>query len=458
MDQGLAVAVVADDLTGGADTGVHFAAAWSPFYLLPVATLAAAPPWLAGARGLSVVTDSRQLAPAAAAARVGEAARALAARRPRLIYKKIDSCLRGNLGAEIDALLDGLGCDAALIAPALPAQGRTTVGGVHLVHGRPLAETEFARDPVTPVRSSAVADILAQQSRHACGHLVLDDYGDPGRLRAALGRERARGCRLLVCDAREPRHLAQLAGLILAADDRLLPVGSAGLAARLAAGLTMGLAPGLGRAAGPAHRPALDAPGEGADEAGRDRLLLVCGTASAVTRRQVDLLMDRHSGLRRALAPGWLAGATAAERLGRATELLAAWRRGPLALEIEASPDRTRAPERLVTGLAAVAAEIVRAGRVDALVLTGGATAEAFRRATAGEAIALEREIMPGLVLGRWVGGLAPGLPVITKAGAFGGDATLALLYGRLSAGAPGRRHAKKRNDESPSLPAQENG
>jgi uncharacterized protein YgbK (DUF1537 family) len=86
-----------------------------------------------------------------------------------------------------------------------------------------------------------------------------------------------------------------------------------------------------------------------------------------------------------------------------------------------------------LNALAELAAWIVRGGLVDGLVLSGGETAAAFCRATGGEAIELVCEPLPGLVLGRWVGGAADGLPVVTKAGAFGQERTLAALYEQFS-------------------------
>jgi uncharacterized protein YgbK (DUF1537 family) len=38
-------------------------------------------------------------------------------------------------------------------------------------------------------------------------------------------------------------------------------------------------------------------------------------------------------------------------------------------------------------------------------------------------------------VFGRWLGGAVDGLPVVTKAGAFGDEKTLIALYERLSGG-----------------------
>jgi len=423
MPSGPETVVIADDLTGAADTGVQFAALGAPVCLMPLETLRLDHPWMSVAAGISLYTSSRQLPARAAVERLRRVTPALADLRPRWVYKKIDSCLRGNPGAEIDVLLDLLGLDAALIAPALPAQGRITVGGVHMVHGRPLAETEFAKDPLAPVTSSAVAEILGGQSRHPVGAIRVEAYGDSDRLEAAVQRERGRGCRLIVCDAAEQTHLDQVAGLVVRSGGPLIPVGSSGLAASLAGQLF------ADSVVAPLSVPAVE------------RLLLVCGTGSRVTRGQLDALVGRHSAMRAELEPEWLISASTEDRHRRAGELLDAWTGGILALTIGPLPSEgsTVTPAQAVAGLAGLtelALEIVRAGRADGLFLSGGETADAFLRASGGEAIALEQELLPGLVLGRLLGGLANGLPIVTKAGAFGGKNTLVALYERLSAGA----------------------
>ena len=69
--------------------------------------------------------DSRELAPE-------EAARRVRALDGRIAFKKIDSLLRGNVKAEIEALTGDV-----IVAPALPVEGRTVRGGVLHVHGVP---------------------------------------------------------------------------------------------------------------------------------------------------------------------------------------------------------------------------------------------------------------------------------------------------------------------------------
>ncbi len=422
MGAGLEVVVIADDLTGAADTGVLFAAAGSPVYLMPAESLSLDRPWMNAAGGASVYTASRDLSARAAAERVRSVASKLTAQRPRWIYKKIDSCLRGNLGAEIDVLLDVLGLDAALVAPALPAQGRTTVGGIHRVHGVPLAETEIARDPVTPVNCSVVSEILARQSRYTIGRVGFCESDNHPLLERTVERERDRGCRLIVCDAVTQEHLDRIAALLVHTPSRLLPVGSAGLASSMARRLSF---------EGVAKRPPVPV---------FRRLLMVCGTASQVTRKQLDLMLERYPGNRRELGPEWLVAASQQDRARLVNELHNAWTGGVLALTIGSlRPEGSSVdPGRAVAGLAELASEMIRGNRENGLCLflSGGETADAFRRATRGEAIALEPELLPGVVLGRWQGGLADRLPVVTKPGGFGQERTLVALYERLNEGA----------------------
>ncbi|WP_089724818.1 four-carbon acid sugar kinase family protein [Candidatus Thiosymbion oneisti] len=420
MPSGPDVAVIADDLTGAADTGVQFAAIGAPVYLMPVETLSLGRPWLATATGISVYTATRGLSASEAGKCVRLAARALPDPHPRWIYKKIDSCLRGNLGAEIDALLDTLGLDVALVAPALPVQGRTTIGGIQRVYGTPLAQTQFASDPLTPVTCSSVAEVLAHQSRYGIGRVDVDVYGDPGRLQRAVQRERERGCRLIVCDAAIQAHLDELAALVVQNKERLLPVGSAGLAASLVGQL------------------ASDRMVAPVSVSGLERLLMICGTGAQATREQLDVLLDKYPGVRHELAFEWLTRASARDRRRCAAELLDAWTGGVLVVTVRSLPSASPTPDlkRAAAGLGGLALEIMRAGPVDGLFLSGGETAAAVRRAAGGEAIELQREVLPGLVLGRWVGGIADGLPVVTKAGALGEKQALVVLYEHMSRGA----------------------
>jgi D-threonate/D-erythronate kinase len=111
--------VVADDLTGACDAGVAFA---------PAVVALCAEVKLEAGDALVESTHSRGEDPAVAAARVEE----LMQRLPRadLLYMKIDSMLRGNLRAELEAMLPASQRPRAVVCPAFPEQGRVVIEGV----------------------------------------------------------------------------------------------------------------------------------------------------------------------------------------------------------------------------------------------------------------------------------------------------------------------------------------
>src|SRR5437899_2065390 len=130
--------VIADDLTGACDVGAALHALGMPVVIESID----APATDRTNDGALLVrnTQSRTLAPVAAVARVRRAL-ADAPRTPDgLVLKKIDTALRGPLGAEIDATIDAVGAALALVLPAIPDAGRTTVGGRQLVDGVPVHE------------------------------------------------------------------------------------------------------------------------------------------------------------------------------------------------------------------------------------------------------------------------------------------------------------------------------
>lgn len=166
------ILALADDLTGALETGARFAAEG---IAAPV-TVAADPD------AVVIDTETRHLAPAAAAARVFELASAARARGVRLIYKKTDSTLRGNIAAELGALLAAWPGARAVYAPAYPAMGRTVRSGTLYVNGTRVSETEFARDPLNPVRESHIPSLLGHSGIQVFDGETDDDVDRAARL------------------------------------------------------------------------------------------------------------------------------------------------------------------------------------------------------------------------------------------------------------------------------------
>lgn len=199
--------LVADDLTGACDAAVHFASSGRRV-IVPLAEEAAAPE----ADVVAYSTASRDLGTSEAVCRLRRLAGLTCELAPRVLYKKIDSTLRGNTAVEIMAALEAFGCDAAVVNPAFPAVGRIVRDGW----------LELPCDP--SFRRIEIAAWLRDRTAASCVPARADEIA------GALEN----GARFVVTDAECDSDLDAIAEAAVAMDRRILWVGSGGLAAALA--------------------------------------------------------------------------------------------------------------------------------------------------------------------------------------------------------------------------------
>lgn len=388
-------AIIADDLTGAADSAVQLVRAG---YRTAVVFRGCPVPHANDLDAVALDTDSRALPAGLAANRVAEAARAV--RDAPIVYKKMDSALRGPVAAEISAALEATGRGCAVVAPAFPAAGRTTAGGVQLVRGTPVHETEFADDPKTPVSEGHVPSLLSEAVGEI-GTLSVGDLADPERVRRALGEHRC-----LVADAERDEDLEALVRAV-PEPAAVLWAGSAGLAAALGA-----VYPGPHAGESPAPRP----PARG--------VLVVVGSLSGVAREQLGRLAAGHGQAAFSVTTGDPGAAEAA--VGEARAALAG--DGCAAL---CSEEERGASEGVVGALAGAVETLSEEGLFEAIVLTGGETAVGVARRLGATGIRLEGEIEAGVPVGVLVGPRP--YRVVTKAGGFGEPGTLVRVVRSLA-------------------------
>ncbi|MBK1658874.1 four-carbon acid sugar kinase family protein, partial [Paracraurococcus ruber] len=207
------VLVVADDLSGAADCAIAWAASGLPAVVALDAAAAEPSPVLA------VDTDSRRLAPDRAAAAVRAAVARHAGPGCGLLYKKIDSTLRGPVGAEVAA---AAGAERLVIAaPAFPAAGRALRNGRLLVHGTPLEATPLWRAE----GAGQDPDLAAMLELAGLPAAVASLEAVRGDLPSWIVARRRDGMRALVCDAAEEADLAAIARAGLGVAAPLLWVG-----------------------------------------------------------------------------------------------------------------------------------------------------------------------------------------------------------------------------------------
>ena len=156
--------IIADDFTGALDTGVQFASRGA------VTRVVVDPDFsmeqLKGDIQVLVLdAETRHLSGQQAYEVVFRAVRRALSAGFTHIYKKTDSALRGNVGAELTAVLDATNRGCLAFVPALPKMNRVTRGGIHYIDGVPVSESVFGRDPFEPVKKSSVEEILHQGSQ-----------------------------------------------------------------------------------------------------------------------------------------------------------------------------------------------------------------------------------------------------------------------------------------------------
>lgn len=229
-----AIGIVADDLTGANDTALQFFIKGSNTEIIfdtdeniqnhpNIGTFA-------------LTTESRNIDAKEAAQKVWEGAKKLKENLSvEYFYKKIDSTLRGNIAVETLAMLDAIGYDAAVIAPAFIREGRITIGGYQLLKGVPIERTDAARDSYAPIYDSYIPDILKKQVNEgfydsiATIQLNVVAKG-AGPITSKLNELVSGGKKLIVADAVSAIDLEQIVLAITKSQFNILPVGSAGLA------------------------------------------------------------------------------------------------------------------------------------------------------------------------------------------------------------------------------------
>lgn len=419
------VLVIADDLTGANASGARFARAGLRSATVTSKALDGPIP---GFDALIVTTDSRHTSAADAATRVRAAVEAIPG--AELVVKRTDTTLRGNVSAEVAAVLDAVRAAhpgervRGLVVPAYPTSGRTTVDGVQLLDGRPLEQTELRYDVHNPMTTSIVADILSAQRPLSSRHVSLRTV-----LGAALTEALIAGDEdLVICDALDDAHIQLIAAAAAQATRehgvRWVTVDPGPAGAFLARALELGTP-------------------ERADE---PPLLAVIGSVTDLSITQAEYLAQ--SELVRVLEVDSLR--LAGEREGQpgagdpVGELADELRQ---LIETSAFPEqilmRVQPPavgghlspagrERLPELLAAVVLRALETAPVSGVYSSGGDITAAILDAAGIRAFEVIGEVIPLAVYGTAIGGTLDGVAVVTKGGLIGTEVTAEACMNQL--------------------------
>ena len=393
--------IIADDLTGALDTGVKFSEAGLS---TTVSTRWQECP-ADGAEVVVLCADTRHLPSAEAYEVIRSIAEKNRDRFP-LIMKKTDSGLRGNIGAELQAVMDGAQEIHLAFLPALPEMRRVTRGGVQYIDGVPVSRSVFGRDPFDPVLDDDIPSLLRRQ----CS--VATQVVSRGAAEDRLPQEGVPSIRIYDAETADDMRLS-VSRVLEDGRTRLL-AGCAGLAQALASELSR-----------------KSAAGEGRDETAP--LLTVCGSVNRISRQQLDYA-EKQGFERYHLPMDYLLGETDSNAAAEAVIERCSSQNPILVDTFSADPPAEGSPEeleerrrRISCRLGGLVKTIMDRGIRRRILIIGGDTLLALMNALGCPSITPAREVDEGVVLsvldynGRQY-------RIMSKSGGFGAEDLLTKL------------------------------
>ena len=394
--------IIADDITGSNDTGVQLKRRG----IETVVTLDAE---VVNQQQASCVldTESRPLEADAAFNKVYDAVRKIDMSGFSHIVKKVDSTLRGAIAHEIAAIDKCYNPELIVFMPALPDLGRTTLNGVHMLHGKPITQTELAQDPRTPVRQDDLRKLLESVYTEPVTHVGVHDVES--------GNICLNGGRVFTFDAVTNAHMRAVVAAAVATGKKVLWVGAAAIVDSIME-TEVPVYPAVALVAS-------------LSETTRDQVCYAQerGVEVVVIPAEHFLyLLENNGHHSEALMQDSIENAVCAIGKGRdvivvsaATFNRAEFEKILIAGEATGMP-RNDVSLMVLKYMGLIMAGIMRQAKISGVFLTGGDTAMSLLSEIGALGMRIISEVLIGIPLMRLVGGKYHNTKVITKAGAFG--------------------------------------
>jgi D-threonate/D-erythronate kinase len=438
------IGAVADDLTGATTTGVLLArskASTAVFFNEEAAEKAKNAEQL---DAIIVSSNSRSLPADEAYLKVKLGTQALQRMGIQYLTKRIDTTLRGGVGVEIDAMMDCMGEDVvAIVVPAMPQSRRILVGGFSIIDGVALVRTPVANDVRTPVHENYIPRLLERQSRRRVGLVTLDTVLQGSKsIKEKLISTRSGGNEVIVVDAITLEDIEAIAKACVELRWNVLSVDPGAFTSKLAYARDL-------IQIEEANLP------EGTGEDLNKTVLIAAGSATPVTKRQMEVLCEDDRIVRISVEPlplinGGEEGEAEVDRivkialeyfdnkkLPRALLMETALHNELLNLDVEDSKRHYpggMSADRINAGLGMIISRIlekVGKKKIAGLYTTGGDTMVNVCYQLGVECIELLDYVIAQTDVGRLVGNY-DGLPIVGKGGLTGTEHTAVEVVERL--------------------------
>lgn len=429
------LAVLADDLTGAMDSGVQLTKAGLKVnVLLHFQRLSEL---CDGVDAVIINTESRNVPPADAQKRVKAALNFINETNLTLYYKKVDSTLRGNLGAEICAVMESSDIDLILVVPALPRGGRITMSGCHYVHGVPVADTEFGKDPFSHVSDSEIGCLIQRQCDRRVASVSIETVRSGVEVLVQQLQNASQEQEIVVIDAVTTEDLNTIACAVAKMEKTVLPCGSAGLMEMM----VLSLEDTIGRRSN--NCTELSARGL---ESVTSPVLALSASLAKMTKTQIRFVeANQEVGVVR-INPEWLGQRQAQnetmcnEAYERICEYFhdgkdvlvdaAGESKEAITERFEGCPESLKGKSSIILRfLSDILHKVLANHSLGGIIFIGGDTASSLCSSLGANGIEIVCEVEPYVPLGKLIGGDYDGLSIITKAGGLGHDGSLQNLF-----------------------------
>lgn len=159
-------------------------------------------------------SDSRFLDSETAYERVYKSTKLLRKLGCERYFKKTCTVFRGNVGAELDGMLDALGEEFAALVVGVPDNNRFTLDSNQYVGDILSKDTNLRNDPMNPVKESNLVEILKKQTkRRVTGFYYLNLDKDIGEIKKIIN-ELKEDYNYIIFDVRNNKDLEKLSQVL----------------------------------------------------------------------------------------------------------------------------------------------------------------------------------------------------------------------------------------------------
>ena len=377
---------------------------------------------------ISYSTASRGLDKEEAYKKVSEAIKILKNKDVLVYNKRIDSTLRGNIGTEINAMLDNLEDDRiAVVIPSYPDSGRIVVNKTMLVNGVLLENSDAGKDPKTPIKTSCVESLIQKGIKYSSTYFTLSDIEQPIEEIVKKIQEAIKKSRVLIFDAVNNEDIIKISKAIIHSDINIITVDPGPFTLYYSKELQ--------------KKNHLE-----------KKILMVIGSVTATTKKQIEyILQEEDIFLVKMKVEDFFEKETCLKEIERVISFI---KKGIVSYDLflvttspigdEKKADLQKLAENLNTTVEEISKIIantltetivkilIETQKFEGIYSSGGDITIALLEKLKAIGVEIREEVIPLAAYGRLIGGDFPNLKLVSKGGMVGDEKTIKLCLHKI--------------------------